>query len=104
MAPACAAPAAPAKPEGGFQTSVPAAILLDPESDSILYEKNSSQPVEPASLTKLMTLELFNKIRHGRVKLDDAYTISENAWRKGGAPSHGSTMFAAIHSQVKCPT
>ncbi len=81
---------------------MPAAILLDPESDSILYEKNADQPVEPASLAKLMTLEyLFNEIKHGRVKLDDTYTISENAWRKGGAPSHGSTMFAAIHSQVK---
>ena len=102
MAPARAAPAGAAKPEGGFQTSVPAAILVDPDSDSILYEKNSEQLVEPASLAKLMTLEyLFNEIKQGRVKLDDTYTISENAWRKGGAPSHGSTMFAAIHSQVK---
>ena len=99
--PARAAPAAAPKAEAGFQTSVPTAILLDPESDSILYEKNAEQPVEPASLAKLMTLEyLFNEIKHGRVKLDDTYTVSENAWRKGGAPSHGSTMFAAIHSKV----
>ena len=49
-----------------------------------------------------MTLEyLFNEIKQGRVKPDDKYIISENAWRKGGAPSHGSTMFAAIHSRVK---
>ena len=96
-----AAPATGSKPEGGFQTSVPTAILLDPESDSILYEKDAEQPVEPASLAKLMTLEyLFNEIKQGRVKPDDTYTISENAWRKGGAPSHGSTMFAAIHSKV----
>ena len=48
-----------------------------------------------------MTLEyVFNEIAHGRLKLDQLFTISENAWRKGGAPSHGSTMFAAIHSQV----
>ena len=33
------------KPEGGFQTSAATAILLDPSSDSILYEKNSDQPV-----------------------------------------------------------
>ncbi|MGA7788227.1 MAG: D-alanyl-D-alanine carboxypeptidase family protein [Xanthobacteraceae bacterium] len=101
IAPARAAPAAPAKPEGGFATSVPAAILLDAESDSILYDKNGDQPVEPASLAKLMTLEyLFNEIKQRRVKLTDTFTISENAWRKGGAPSHGSTMFAAIHSKV----
>ncbi len=67
-----------------------------------MFEKNGDQPVEPASLAKLMTLEfLFNEITQGRVKLDDEYIISENAWRKGGAPSHGSTMFAAIHSRVK---
>jgi len=96
------APAAPAKKEEGFQTSVPAAILLDADSDSILYDKNGDQLVAPASLTKLMTVEfLFHEIKEGRVKLDDEYIISENAWRKGGAPSHGSTMFAAIHSRIK---
>jgi serine-type D-Ala-D-Ala carboxypeptidase (penicillin-binding protein 5/6) len=85
----------------GFQTSVPDAILIEPKSDSILFEKNADQAVEPASLAKLMTLEyVFNEIAHGRLKLDQLFTISENAWRKGGAPSHGSTMFAAIHSQV----
>ncbi len=102
MAAAIAAPTASNKKEEGFQVSVPAAILLDADSDSILYEKNSDQPIAPASLAKLMTLEfLFNEIKQGRVKLDDEYIISENAWRKGGAPSHGSTMFAAIHSRVK---
>ena len=103
MADARAAPtAAAAKKDERFQTSIPAAILLDPDSDSVLFEKNSDQPVAPASLAKLMTLEyLFNEIKQGRVKLDDDYIISENAWRKGGAPSHGSTMFAAIHSRVK---
>jgi serine-type D-Ala-D-Ala carboxypeptidase (penicillin-binding protein 5/6) len=91
----------PTQSEAGFRTSVPAAILLDFDSDSILFEKNADQPVEPASLAKLMTLEfLFNEIKQGRVKLTDAFTVSENAWRKGGAPSHGSTMFAAIHSKV----
>ncbi|HYA05624.1 MAG TPA: D-alanyl-D-alanine carboxypeptidase family protein [Xanthobacteraceae bacterium] len=94
-------PAASAKKEEGFQTSAGAAILLDPDSDSVLYDKNADQPVAPASLAKLMTLEfLFNEIKQGRVKLDDQFIISENAWRKGGAPSHGSTMFAAIHSRI----
>jgi D-alanyl-D-alanine carboxypeptidase (penicillin-binding protein 5/6) len=102
MAASNAAPPASTKKEDGFQVSAPAAILLDADSDSILYDKNGDQLVAPASLTKLMTLEfLFNEIKQGRVKLDDEYMISENAWRKGGAPSHGSTMFAAIHSRVK---
>jgi D-alanyl-D-alanine carboxypeptidase (penicillin-binding protein 5/6) len=102
IAAAIAAPPASTKKEDGFQVGAPAAILLDTDSDSILYDKSGDQLVAPASLAKLMTLEfLFNEIKQGRVKLDDEYMISENAWRKGGAPSHGSTMFAAIHSRVK---
>jgi D-alanyl-D-alanine carboxypeptidase (penicillin-binding protein 5/6) len=97
-----APPSSTKKDEGGFQTSIPAAILLDADSDSILFDKNGDQLVAPASLAKLMTLEfLFNEIKQGRVKQEDEYMISENAWRKGGAPSHGSTMFAAIHTRVK---
>jgi D-alanyl-D-alanine carboxypeptidase (penicillin-binding protein 5/6) len=87
--------------KGEFQVSVPNAILIEPKSDAILFEKNADQPVEPASLAKLMTLEfVFHQIKEGKLKLTDQFTISENAWRKGGAPSRGSTMFAAIHSQV----
>jgi serine-type D-Ala-D-Ala carboxypeptidase (penicillin-binding protein 5/6) len=94
-------PRAASATPGTFQTSVPNAILLDPETNSILFEKNADQLVEPASLAKLMTLEfVFNQLKQGNLKLDQQFTISENAWRKGGAPSHGSTMFAAIHSQV----
>jgi D-alanyl-D-alanine carboxypeptidase (penicillin-binding protein 5/6) len=87
--------------EEGFQTSVPNAILLDPDSGSILFEKNGDELVAPASLAKLMTLEfVFNELKQGHLKLTDEFTISENAWRRGGAPSHGSTMFAAVHSRV----
>ena len=98
---AYAAPVSTAKSDA-FQTSSPSAALLDPDSNSFLFEKNSDQPFAPGSLAKLMTLEyLFNEIKQGRIKLDDLFTISENAWRKGGAPSHGTTMFASIHSKVK---
>jgi serine-type D-Ala-D-Ala carboxypeptidase (penicillin-binding protein 5/6) len=87
---------------GDYQTSAPNAILLDPESGSVLFDKGADDLVAPASLAKLMTLEfVFNELRQGHIKLDDEYMISENAWRKGGAPSRGSTMYAAIHSRVK---
>jgi len=89
------------KKDESFQTSVPNALLLDTNSDSVLFEKGGDQLVAPASLAKLMTLEfVFNEIKQGRLKLDQEFMISENAWRKGGAPSHGSTMFAAIHSRI----
>ena len=94
-------PAAPAKKEEGFQTAATNAILIEAESGSILYEKNADQLVPPASLSKLMTTEVvFNQLKLGDIKLEDEFVISENAWRKGGAPSHGSTMYAAIHSRV----
>ncbi len=97
-----AAPAAAGKRDDAIQTSIPAAILIDPDSDSVLFDKNADRLVAPASLAKLMTLEyVFNEIKQGRLKLDDDFVISENAWRKGGAPSRGSTMYAAIHSRVK---
>ncbi|HML07225.1 MAG TPA: D-alanyl-D-alanine carboxypeptidase family protein [Xanthobacteraceae bacterium] len=102
LAVAHAAPAAATKKDEPSQTSVPSALLFDPDSDSVLFEKNGDQLVAPASLAKLMTLEfVFNEIKQGRLKLEDEIVISENAWRKGGAPSHGSTMYAAVHSRVK---
>jgi len=48
-----------------------------------------------------MTAEVvFHAVEEGQVKLTDEYRISENAWRRGGAPSGTSTMFAAINSKV----
>jgi serine-type D-Ala-D-Ala carboxypeptidase (penicillin-binding protein 5/6) len=81
--------------------SAPHAILLEAESGSVLFERDADRLVFPASLGKLMTVEyVFNELKQGNIKLTDEYMVSENAWRKGGAPSHGSTMFAAIYSKV----
>ena len=83
------------------QTSAPHAILIEAESGSVLFEKDADALVAPASLAKLMTVEVvFDQLKLGSFKLEDEFVISENAWRKGGAPSHGSAMFAAIHSRV----
>ena len=81
--------------------SAPHAILIEATSGSVLFERASDDLIFPASLGKLATVEyLFNEIKQGRVKLTDEWLVSENAWRKGGAPSGGSTMFAALHSRV----
>src|ERR1700720_4694091 len=89
------------KDEGGFGGDAPRAILIEASSGSVLFEKNADELRAPSSMMKLMTAEVvFNAIKKGDVKLTDEYRISENAWRKGGAPSGGSTMFAAIHSKV----
>jgi D-alanyl-D-alanine carboxypeptidase (penicillin-binding protein 5/6) len=85
-----------------FQTAAPYAILVDANSGTVLFEKNADTPRPPSSLTKLMTAEVvFNEIVEGRVKLTDEFLVSEDAWRRGGAPSGGSTMFAALNSRVK---
>jgi D-alanyl-D-alanine carboxypeptidase (penicillin-binding protein 5/6) len=94
--------AAQAKKEEGFQTAAPSAILIDAESGTVLYEKNADQLMEPSSMAKLMTAEVvFNAVKGGKLRLEDELTVSENAWRRGGAPSRGTTMFAAIHSKIR---
>lgn len=86
----------------GFQTLAPTAILIDAESQAVLFEKNADEPVAPASMAKTMTVEiLFNEIKNGRISMDTEFTISENAWRKGGAGSGGSAMFAKVNSSVR---
>jgi len=90
---------APKKDEPNI--GAPHAILIDAENGSVLFERAADRMIFPASLAKLMTAEyVFNELREGRLKLTDEFMVSENAWRRGGAPSHGSTMFAAIYSKV----
>jgi D-alanyl-D-alanine carboxypeptidase (penicillin-binding protein 5/6) len=85
-----------------IQTSAPYVILLDAESGTVLFEKNADTPTPPSSMAKLMTAEVvFNELQQGRIKLEDEYIVSEDAWRRGGAPSHTSSMFAPIHSRVR---
>jgi D-alanyl-D-alanine carboxypeptidase (penicillin-binding protein 5/6) len=90
------------KPEElAFDGDAPTAILIEAKSGSVLFEKNADELRAPSSMLKLMTAEVvFNAIKEGKVKLSDEYRISENAWRRGGAPSGTSTMFAAINSKV----
>jgi D-alanyl-D-alanine carboxypeptidase (penicillin-binding protein 5/6) len=89
------------KDEGGFDGDAPTAILIEASSGSVLFEKNADELRAPSSMMKLMTAEVvFHAIKQGDVKLTDEYRVSENAWRKGGAPAGGSTMFAAIHSKI----
>ncbi|WP_027573387.1 D-alanyl-D-alanine carboxypeptidase family protein [Bradyrhizobium sp. WSM1743] len=87
--------------DAGFDGDAPTAILIEASSGSVLFEKNADELRAPSSMMKLMTAEVvFNAIKKGDIRLTDEYRISENAWRRGGAPSGGSTMFAAINSKV----
>jgi D-alanyl-D-alanine carboxypeptidase (penicillin-binding protein 5/6) len=58
--------------------------------------------MHPASLTKMMTVHmLFKRLKEGSLSLDDTFTVSEHAWRVGGAKSGGSTMFLEPGQRVR---
>nr|WP_170125010.1 D-alanyl-D-alanine carboxypeptidase family protein [Pseudaminobacter salicylatoxidans] len=85
-----------------FETKAKEAFMIDADTGSILFSKNADDLIPPASLAKLMTMEvIFNAIKAGRYTLDDTFAVSENAWRNGGAKSGGSTMFAALKSTIR---
>jgi len=89
------------KDELGFDGDAPTAILIEASSGSVLFEKNADELRAPSSMMKLMTAEVvFHAVKQGDIKLTEEYRVSEYAWRKGGAPAGGSTMFAAIHSKI----
>ena len=85
-----------------FETKAPFAVLIDFDSGSVMYQKNVDQPIEPASMAKLMTLAVvFDQLKTGRIQLTDEYVISDHAWRDGGGASGSSTMFAKLNSKVQ---
>ena len=97
------APAGPAHAQT-FQTLAPHAILIDADTGAVLFEKAADELFSPASMAKLMTVEvIFNEMRRGRLSLDSEVMITESAWKRGGAGAGGSSMFAQVNSRVKLP-
>jgi len=74
-------------------------ILVDYNSDEILYDLDSDLQIYPASMTKIMTsIVAFDLLKKNKISLDDKFTISENAWRLSQAGY--SSMFIMINDQV----
>jgi D-alanyl-D-alanine carboxypeptidase (penicillin-binding protein 5/6) len=85
-----------------FETRAKQAILMDSGSGKVLFEKNADELMHPASMSKIMTMIMvFERLKSGRLSLDDEFTVSENAWRRGGATSGGSTMYAELNSRIR---
>ena len=77
-------------------------ILIDYQTWTVLEESNADKRMPPSSMSKLMTaFMLFEAIHSGELSLDDEFQVSENAWRKGGAASGGSTMFLEPNTSVR---
>lgn len=98
---ACFLLGAPAYAQSGFQTDAPHAVIIDVKSGEILFEKDARNPMPPASMTKIMTAELvFEALRDGTLSPDTKFTVSEDAWRRGGVKSGSSTMFLDVNSKA----
>ncbi len=69
-----------------MNTSAEHAVLMDAQTGQVLWAKDGYAQMAPASMSKLMTLEvLFQRLKDGRVKLTDKFAVSERAWRTGGS-------------------
>ncbi|MCJ8139927.1 D-alanyl-D-alanine carboxypeptidase family protein [Falsirhodobacter halotolerans] len=69
-----------------FETRAQAAWVYDVTTGTVLLDKNAQAPLPPASMSKLMTLNmLFEALHDGRVTMDTTFPVSEKAWRMGGS-------------------
>jgi D-alanyl-D-alanine carboxypeptidase (penicillin-binding protein 5/6) len=85
-----------------FDTKAKQIYLIDAETGTVLFARGEDDPIPPASLAKLMAMEVvFEALDKGELTPETIYTVSEHAWRTGGAPSGTATMFAAIKSQIR---
>jgi serine-type D-Ala-D-Ala carboxypeptidase (penicillin-binding protein 5/6) len=81
-----------------IDTTATEAYVLDFETGAVLLDKNAETKIQPASLSKLMTVYLlFEALKKGEVKLDDTFPVSKEAW----ALNEGSTMFVGIGDRIR---
>ena len=77
-------------------TSAEHGLIMDAQTGQVLWQKDGMTPMPPASMSKLMTIDLlFARIKDGRVKLTDTFPVSERAWR-----TQGSKMFVELGSRI----
>lgn len=82
---------------GQVETPAKQMILMDFDTETVLFEKNPDELMPPSSMSKLMTMYVvFEQIAAGKLRLEDALPVSEKAWRM-----QGSKMFVPLGGQVK---
>ena len=80
-----------------FESSAKQVYLTDFDTGTVLLEKNGDATMAPSSMTKMMTVYLlFERLKEGRLSLEDTFRVSEKAWRKGG-----SKMYVDVGSRVR---
>ena len=92
-----AAPDAQAKPRRPRQPEYQSAIVMNAATGEILFQKDADRPLQPASVTKIMSLYLiYEAIGEGRARFQEPVKISKKAWRTGG-----TRMFVDPGSEVR---
>ena len=82
--------------QAAIETSAEHGLLMDAATGQVLWQKDGLVPMPPASMSKLMTMELlFQRLKDGRIKLTDTLPVSERAWR-----TQGSKMFVELGSRI----
>lgn len=84
-----------------FETEAPVAFMKDLSSGAVLYAKDAERRMPPASMAKIMTVDVaFDLIKKGELKLDRMCTVRPETWQKWHGPQAGSTMFLSPGEQV----
>jgi D-alanyl-D-alanine carboxypeptidase (penicillin-binding protein 5/6) len=80
-----------------FQTEAKQAILVDFNTDTVLFERESESKMFPSSMTKVLTMYIvFDQLRKGHITMDTEFPVSERSWKTGG-----SQMFLEVGKTVK---
>jgi len=89
--------AAQPAPAQVIETAAREAFMIDVATGAVLLDKNADVQMPPASMSKIMTVYLvFERLKDGRLSLDDELLVSEKAWRMGG-----SKMFVKVGDRVR---
>ena len=82
--------------QAAMDTSAEHVLLMDAQTGQVLWQRNGLVAMPPASMSKLMTIELLlQRVKDGRLKLTDTFPVSERAWR-----TQGSKMFVQLGSRI----
>ena len=99
-----AAPVSAEETASAVSVEAPEYVLMEPETGTVILEKDKDVPRSPASVTKVMTLLLiFEEIEKGNLKLDDTVTTSAHAKSMGGSQvflEEGENQ--TVETMIKC--
>ncbi len=93
----CALTSLMLQPSFALETTARSALVVDYNTGTVLLSKNADAPMPPASMSKLMTLNMiFEALEDGRLTLEDTFRVSAKASQKGG-----SKMFVREGARVR---